>query len=145
MPLADVTMMTDQSLVMQITLTSKKRKVMIQNIPRSGMDNYYLISISFTYFISLNNCGSQKIKYSKELFFQVVGCLERIRICVFIKSDLALGLKYQTPFGISKTLSHSFFLSLSLSVTLSLSLSCFKPSIQWLTSSTNPSHVYCTQ
>ena len=139
MPLADVTMMTDQSLVMQITLTSKKRKVMIQNIPKSGMDNYYLISISFTYFISLNNCGSQKIKYSKELVFQVVGCLERIRICVFIKSDLALGLKYQTPFDISKTLSHFFFLSLS------LSLSCFKPSIQWLTSSINPSHVYCTQ
>lgn len=95
------------------------------------MDNYYLISISFTYFISLNNCGSQKIKYSKELFFQVVGCLERIRICVFIKSDLALGLKYQTPFGISKTLSHSFFLSLSLCHSLSLSHVLSHPSSGW--------------
>lgn len=119
------------------------------------MDNYYLISISFTYFISLNNCGSQKIKYSKELFFQVVGCLERIRICVFIKSDLALGLKYQTTIEISKTLSHSLSLSLSLSiflslslslsVTLSQSLSCFKPFIKWLTSSINPLRVNYTQ
>ena len=119
------------------------------------MDNYYLISISFTYFISLNNCGSQKIKYSKELFFQVVGRLERIRICVFIKSDLALGLKYQTTIEISKTLSHSLSLSLSLSISLSLSLSlsvtlsqslsCFKPFIQWLTSNVNPFLVYFTQ
>ena len=87
------------------------------------MDNYYLISISFTYFISLNNCGSQKIKYSKELVFQVVGRLERIRICVFIKSDLALGLKYQTTIEISKTLSHSLSLSLFLSLFFSLFLS----------------------
>ena len=121
------------------------------------MGNYYLISISFTYFISLNNCGSQKIKYSKELVFQVVGCLERIRICVFIKSDLALGLKYQTPFDKSKTLSHSFSLSLSFSLyfslafslslcpSLSQSLSCFKPFIKWLTSSINPLRVNYTQ
>ena len=119
------------------------------------MENYYLITISFTYFISLNNCGSQKIKYSKELVFQVVGRLERIRICVFIKSDLALGLKYQTTIEISKTLSHSLSLSLSLSiflslslslsVTLSQSLSCFKPFIKWLTSSINPLRVNYTQ
>ena len=128
------------------------------------MENYYLITISFTYFISLNNCGSQKIKYSKELFFQVVGCLERIRICVFIKSDLALGLKYQTTIEISKTLSHSLahyhpfsllslslFFSLSLYFPLSLchslsqSLSCFKPFIKWLTSSINPLRVNYTQ